>query len=101
MDNKTFTEENFHQNCEMIMKYIKQFDAYVERFVNQQHEKSYINYEDTYRKLLTYENQISSLNAELELLKKENTLLHDKLEMNQVNLSDIKEIVQLKKTHKN
>ena len=42
-----------------------------------------------------YENKISSLNAELQLLKKENTLLHDQLQMNQENLSNNKEIASI------
>ena len=55
-----------------------------------------MNYGDTYRKLSLYENKISSLNAELDLLKKENTLLHDQIQMNQVHISNNKGIVSIK-----
>ena len=51
-----------------------------------------MNYVDTYRKLSIYENKISSLNTELNLLKKENTLLHDQLQVNQVHIFNNKEI---------
>ena len=87
----------------MFMKHHKEFYENVSTLVNQKQKGNTFNYADTYRKLSLYENKISSLNAELQLLKKENPLLHDKLQMNQVNLSKISslnaELDLLKKEH--
>ena len=93
---RNFFEEMFIKNCEMIIKYNKEFTHYFSTLVNQEPIEHNFNYEDTYRKLSLYENTISSLNTQLELLKKENTLLNERLQMNRVNLSDNKEKSSIK-----
>ena len=92
---ETFNKEMFQKSYEMFMKQSKDFYENVSTFVDQNQQESTLNYGDTYRKLSLYENKISSLNAELQQLKKENTLLHDQLQMNQVNISNNKEIASI------
>ena len=93
---ETFNKEIFQKIYEMHMKHHKEFVENISTFVDQNQKESTFNYGDTYRKLSLYENEISSLNTELQQLKKENTLLHDQLQMNQVHFSNNKEIASIK-----
>ena len=77
--------------AEIRMKQYKEFYEHVSTFVNQNQKESTFNYSDNYRKLSLYENKISSLNAELQLLKKEKTILND-----QLSISNNKEIASIK-----
>ena len=90
--------EMFQKQNEMFQKYteilMKQYNNIYENastLVNSKQKGNTSNYGDTYRMLSLYENKILSLNAELQLLKKENTLLHE-----QLNLSVHKEIIFIK-----
>ena len=74
-----FQKQNnmFQKHTEILMKHYNDIYENVSTLVNQKQKGNTFNYAGTYRKLSLYENKISSLNAELDLLKKENTLLHD------------------------
>ena len=82
------------------MKHYKDIYENVSSLVKEKQKKSIFNYSETYRKLSLYENKISSLNAKLDLLKKENTLIHEQQRINKVNLSNNKEIVLIKEDTK-
>ena len=92
---ETFNKEIFQIIYEMHMKHHKEFVENISTFVDQNQQESSLNCGDTYRKLSLYENKISSLNTELQLLKKENTILHNQ-QMNQVHISNNKEIASIK-----
>ena len=60
-------------------------------------KKNNFHYGSIYRKLSFYENKVLSLNTELKELKNENTLLNDRVQMNEVNnkeIASIKEDIQ-------
>ena len=93
---ETFNYEMLYKQAELFCKHYKEFYENASTFVDQNQQESSLNYDDTYIKLSLYENKISSLNTELQQLKKENTLLHDQLQMNQVHISNNKEIASIK-----
>ena len=78
------------------MKYYNDIYENTSTFIDPKQKRNTFNYGDTYRKLSLYENEISSLNTELQQLKKENTLLHNQIQINQVHISNNKEIVSIK-----
>ena len=90
----------FQKHTEILMKHYKDIYENVSSLVKEKQKKSIFNYSETYRKLSLYENKISFLNAKLDLLKKENTLLHEQQRINKVNPSNNKEVVLIKEDTK-
>ena len=95
---KMFQKQNdmFQKHTEILMKHYNDIYKNASTFVSPKQKRNASNYANIYRKLSLYENKISSLNAELDLLKKEKILRHYQLQMNQVNLSNNKEIASIK-----
>ena len=91
--NEMFKEQKgmFQKHTEILLKYYNEIYENASTPVNQKQNMSTSNYDDICRKISLYENKISFLNAELDLLKKENTHLHEKH-----NLSGNKEISSIK-----
>ena len=74
------TKDNHHRFIkEMLLKQHeminKELTEYLLTLGNNNDQQTKYNYADTCRKLLLYERTITSLNTQLELLKKENLLL--------------------------
>ena len=65
---QSFNKEMVYQCKEMFMKHYNEFCENFSTFVVQNQDETTFNYNDIYRKLSSYENKISSLNAELQLI---------------------------------
>ena len=94
--NRSFINETFIKKYTSFMNHSAELFEYFSTLVEQKQKENTFNYENIYQKLSLYKNKISSLNTELLLLKKENIFLQEKLQMNQVNLKDNKEIASNK-----
>ena len=89
-----FTKEMLYKHTEIIMKYNKELFENLSSLVDRKQQINDFSYVNTYKKLPLYENKITSLNVELDQLKKENVLLQIQ---NKV-ISSIKEDTQQLKT---
>ena len=88
-EHQTFINELLLKQNEMLSK----LTGYFSTLGDQQHKQNKCNYTDIYRKLSLYEHKITSLNTQLEQLKKENILIHIHQTFNKEILS-IKEYTQ-------
>ena len=77
-NHQTFIKNLLHKQNEMINK---ELTGYFSTLGNKKHNQNKYTYTDTYRKLSIYEHKISSLEAQVEMLKKQDIILHGELQL--------------------